>query len=175
MIWPVITPYGRDFVRSTGSLLSKRTHNALIIIWFILWYMQSFCCNFRFVVIKIWCCFFFCFFFFRADKTQRGLAWKELFQEYYSDLGRYIDYYSTLKKAWDGLKNYLNQKCPRMIASLKGLSKPLLIQSYLEKLWVFIFIIWLLSTESFVFLSLRRGSEGGRARHYWGPDWLQTP
>ncbi|XP_051756062.1 F-box only protein 3 isoform X2 [Ctenopharyngodon idella] len=54
-----------------------------------------------------------------ADKTHRGLAWKELFREYYSDLGRYIDYYSTLKKAWDGLKNYLNQKCPRMIASLK--------------------------------------------------------
>lgn len=72
--------------------------------------------------------------FFRADKTHRGLAWKELFREYYSDLGRYIDYYSTLKKAWDGLKNYLNQKCPRMIASLKGLSKLLLIQSYFEKL-----------------------------------------
>uniref|UniRef100_A0A8C1I729 F-box protein 3 n=1 Tax=Cyprinus carpio TaxID=7962 RepID=A0A8C1I729_CYPCA len=54
-----------------------------------------------------------------ADKTQRGLAWKELFREYYADLGRYIDYYSTLKKAWDDLKDYLNQKCPRMIASLK--------------------------------------------------------
>uniref|UniRef100_A0A671L4Q7 F-box only protein 3-like n=1 Tax=Sinocyclocheilus anshuiensis TaxID=1608454 RepID=A0A671L4Q7_9TELE len=54
-----------------------------------------------------------------ADKTHRGLAWKELFREYYADLGRYIDYYKTLKKAWDDLKNYLNQKCPRMIASLK--------------------------------------------------------
>ncbi|KAI2662552.1 F-box only protein 3 [Labeo rohita] len=54
-----------------------------------------------------------------ADKTHRGLAWKELFREFYADLGRYIDYYSTLKKAWDDLKNYLNQKCPRMIASLK--------------------------------------------------------
>uniref|UniRef100_A0A671M040 F-box only protein 3-like n=1 Tax=Sinocyclocheilus anshuiensis TaxID=1608454 RepID=A0A671M040_9TELE len=54
-----------------------------------------------------------------ADKNHRGLAWKELFREYYADLGRYIDDYSTLKKAWDDLKNYLNQKCPRMIASLK--------------------------------------------------------
>ncbi len=68
------------------------------------------------------------FFYFRADKTHKGLAWKELFRDYYADLGRYIDYYSTLKKAWDDLKNYLNQKCPRMIASLKGLSTVLLIQ-----------------------------------------------
>uniref|UniRef100_A0A673GBH7 Uncharacterized protein n=1 Tax=Sinocyclocheilus rhinocerous TaxID=307959 RepID=A0A673GBH7_9TELE len=60
------------------------------------------------------------FFVFRADKSHRGLAWKELFREYYADLGRYIDDYITLKKAWDDLKNYLNQKCPRMIASLKG-------------------------------------------------------
>lgn len=81
---------------------------------------------------------FFCFFF-RADKTHSGLAWKELFWEYYADLGCYIDYYITLKKAWDDLKNYLNQKCPRMIASLKGLSRVLLIQPYFENLWVFFF------------------------------------
>ncbi|KAI7790701.1 F-box only protein 3 [Triplophysa rosa] len=54
-----------------------------------------------------------------TDKAQRGVTWKELFREYYTDLGRYIDYYSNLKKAWDDLKSYLNQKCPRMIASLK--------------------------------------------------------
>ncbi|XP_052007948.1 F-box only protein 3 [Xyrauchen texanus] len=54
-----------------------------------------------------------------SDKAQRGLTWKELFWEYYADLGNYIDYYSTLKKSWDDLKNYLIQKCPRMIASLK--------------------------------------------------------
>ncbi|KTG41689.1 hypothetical protein cypCar_00027796, partial [Cyprinus carpio] len=54
-----------------------------------------------------------------ADKSHRGVSWKELFREYYADLGRYIDYYGILKKAWDDLKNYLNQKCPRMIASLK--------------------------------------------------------
>ncbi|TSQ58058.1 F-box only protein 3 [Bagarius yarrelli] len=54
-----------------------------------------------------------------ADKEQRGQSWCELFQDFYSDLGRYIDYYSTLKKAWDELKSYLGQKCPRMIASLK--------------------------------------------------------
>lgn len=39
---------------------------------------------------------------------------------YYVDLGRYIDHYSTLKKAWDDLKAYLAQRCPRMIESLKG-------------------------------------------------------
>ncbi|MCI4393241.1 hypothetical protein PGIGA_G00155130 [Pangasianodon gigas] len=54
-----------------------------------------------------------------ADKGQRGQSWRELFHDFYADLGRYIDYYSTLKKAWDDLKSYLGQKCPRMIASLK--------------------------------------------------------
>lgn len=38
----------------------------------------------------------------------------------YSDLGRYIQYYATLKKAWDDLEKYLAQRCPRMIGSLKG-------------------------------------------------------
>lgn len=56
----------------------------------------------------------------RADKVQKGQSWKELFCEFYADLGRYIHHYSTLKKAWDDLKSYLGQKCPRMIASLKG-------------------------------------------------------
>ncbi|XP_060767662.1 F-box only protein 3 isoform X3 [Neoarius graeffei] len=54
-----------------------------------------------------------------ADKGQRGQSWRELFHDFYADLGRYIDCYSTLKKAWDDLKFYLGQKCPRMIASLK--------------------------------------------------------
>lgn len=66
-------------------------------------------------------------FFFRADKGQRRQSWRELFHDFYLDLGRYIDYYSTLKKAWDDLKSYLGQKCPRMIASLKGASSRLLI------------------------------------------------
>lgn len=56
----------------------------------------------------------------RADKGQRGQSWRELFRDFYADLGRYIDHYSTLRKAWDDLKSYLGQKCPRMIASLKG-------------------------------------------------------
>ncbi|KAG5839899.1 F-box only protein 3 isoform X1 [Anguilla rostrata] len=54
-----------------------------------------------------------------SDKSERGQTWKDLFREYYGDMGRYIDHYSTLKKAWDDLKRYLEQKCPRMIASLK--------------------------------------------------------
>lgn len=62
----------------------------------------------------------------RADKGQRGQSWRELFHDFYVDFGRYIDYYSTLKKAWDDLKSYLGQKCPRMIASLKGASGRLL-------------------------------------------------
>lgn len=56
----------------------------------------------------------------RADKGQRGQSWRELFRDFYADLGRYIEHYSTLKKAWDDLKSYLGQQCPRMIASLKG-------------------------------------------------------
>ncbi|XP_019910752.1 F-box only protein 3 isoform X4 [Esox lucius] len=54
-----------------------------------------------------------------SDKMQRVRTWKELFKEFYADLGRYIDHYGTLKRAWDDLKRYLEQRCPRMIASLK--------------------------------------------------------
>lgn len=54
-----------------------------------------------------------------SEKTQKGQTWRDLFRLYYVDLGRYIDHYSTLKKAWDDLKAYLAQRCPRMIESLK--------------------------------------------------------
>uniref|UniRef100_A0A673XR80 Uncharacterized protein n=1 Tax=Salmo trutta TaxID=8032 RepID=A0A673XR80_SALTR len=44
----------------------------------------------------------------RSDKIQKVQPWKELFREFYTDL------------AWDDLKRYLDQRRPRMIASLKG-------------------------------------------------------
>uniref|UniRef100_A0A8C8H4B0 Uncharacterized protein n=1 Tax=Oncorhynchus tshawytscha TaxID=74940 RepID=A0A8C8H4B0_ONCTS len=49
-------------------------------------------------------------------KSKNVQTWKELFLEFYTDLGHYIDHYGTLNKAWDDLKRYLD---PRMIASLK--------------------------------------------------------
>uniref|UniRef100_F6TA80 F-box only protein 3 n=1 Tax=Ornithorhynchus anatinus TaxID=9258 RepID=F6TA80_ORNAN len=54
-----------------------------------------------------------------ADKTQKNQSWKSLFIDTYSDLGRYIQHYAALKKAWDDLERYLAQRCPRMILSLK--------------------------------------------------------
>ncbi|KAF7251709.1 F-box only protein 3 [Varanus komodoensis] len=56
-----------------------------------------------------------------AEKSQRNKNWKAIFIDMYADLGRYIHYYPTLKKAWDDLENYLLQRCPRMISSLKGI------------------------------------------------------
>ncbi|XP_037552706.1 F-box only protein 3-like [Nematolebias whitei] len=54
-----------------------------------------------------------------ADRLQSGLSWYSLFKQYFSDLGQYIEYYAVLKKAWEQLKSFLQQRCPRMIASLK--------------------------------------------------------
>ncbi|XP_050811361.1 F-box only protein 3 isoform X2 [Gopherus flavomarginatus] len=54
-----------------------------------------------------------------AEKTRRKQSWKAIFLSIYSDLGRYIQYYATLKKAWDDIERYLGQRCPRMIGSLK--------------------------------------------------------
>ncbi|XP_013877236.1 F-box only protein 3 isoform X2 [Austrofundulus limnaeus] len=54
-----------------------------------------------------------------ADRLQSGLSWYNLFKQYYSDLGQYIKYYAVLKKAWEQLKSFLHQRCPRMITSLK--------------------------------------------------------
>lgn len=55
-----------------------------------------------------------------ADRLQRGLSWYDLFRFYYQDLGRYIHYYTLLKRTWEQLKSFLQQRCPRMIVSLKG-------------------------------------------------------
>ncbi|XP_028327492.1 F-box only protein 3 isoform X2 [Gouania willdenowi] len=54
-----------------------------------------------------------------ADRQQSTLSWYSLFQQYHSDLGRYIHVYATLKRAWIQLKNFLQEKCPKIISSLK--------------------------------------------------------
>ncbi|XP_034035462.1 F-box only protein 3 [Thalassophryne amazonica] len=54
-----------------------------------------------------------------VDRLQSGASWCCLFRQFYSDLGRYIKYYAVLKRSWEQLKDFLQQKCPRMIASLK--------------------------------------------------------
>ncbi|TWW63880.1 F-box only protein 3 [Takifugu flavidus] len=54
-----------------------------------------------------------------ADRVLSGTSWYCLFRQYYRDLGRYITYYPVLKRAWEQLKTFLQQRCPRMIASLK--------------------------------------------------------
>lgn len=56
----------------------------------------------------------------REEKARRNQGWRAIFISTYCDLGRYIHYYATLKKAWDDLEQYLGQWCPRMIGSLKG-------------------------------------------------------
>ncbi|XP_075905513.1 F-box only protein 3 isoform X1 [Nelusetta ayraudi] len=54
-----------------------------------------------------------------VDRQQSGLSWYCLFKQYYRDLGRYIKHYAVLKRSWEQLKSFLQQRCPRMIASLK--------------------------------------------------------
>uniref|UniRef100_A0A9L0RQI9 F-box protein 3 n=1 Tax=Equus caballus TaxID=9796 RepID=A0A9L0RQI9_HORSE len=54
------------------------------------------------------------------EKTQKNQCWKSLFIDTYSDVGRYIDHFAAIKKAWDDLKKYLEPRCPRMVLSLKG-------------------------------------------------------
>lgn len=53
------------------------------------------------------------------DQVKSTNSWRGLFKEYYTDLGRYIQFYPALKRAWVELKRYLQQHCPRVIASLK--------------------------------------------------------
>lgn len=65
----------------------------------------------------------FCFVFlnlFREEKSRKNQCWKSLFIDAYSDVGRYINHYAAIKKAWDDLKKYLEPRCPRMVLSLKG-------------------------------------------------------
>ncbi|XP_068165526.1 F-box only protein 3-like [Antennarius striatus] len=54
-----------------------------------------------------------------ADRQKNGVSWYYLFQQYYMDLGRYIQFYPELKTAWEQLKSFLQEKCPHMIASLR--------------------------------------------------------
>jgi hypothetical protein len=56
----------------------------------------------------------------REEKAGKSQCWRSLFIETYSDVGRYIDHYAAIKKAWRDLKKYLEPRCPRMVLSLKG-------------------------------------------------------
>ncbi|NP_001342436.1 F-box only protein 3 isoform 6 [Mus musculus] len=53
------------------------------------------------------------------EKAGKSQCWRSLFIETYSDVGRYIDHYAAIKKAWRDLKKYLEPRCPRMVLSLK--------------------------------------------------------
>ncbi|XP_043938770.1 F-box only protein 3 isoform X2 [Protopterus annectens] len=54
-----------------------------------------------------------------TEKSHEKKSWKCIFRGYYKEYGRYIEHYVTLKYAWDSLKAYLEQRCPRMLTSLK--------------------------------------------------------
>ncbi|XP_012882191.1 PREDICTED: F-box only protein 3-like [Dipodomys ordii] len=58
------------------------------------------------------------------EKVQKNECWKSLFIGFYLDVGRYIDHYATIRKAWNDLKKYLWSRCPLIVLSLKeGLSE----------------------------------------------------
>ncbi|XP_048191400.1 F-box only protein 3-like [Perognathus longimembris pacificus] len=53
------------------------------------------------------------------EKVRKNECWKSLFIDFYSDVGRYIEHYAAIKKAWDDLKKYLWARCPLIVLSLK--------------------------------------------------------
>ncbi|XP_032976499.1 F-box only protein 3 [Rhinolophus ferrumequinum] len=54
------------------------------------------------------------------EKAQKNQCWKSLFIDTYSDVGRYIDHYAAIKKAWADLRKYLEPRPPQMALSLQG-------------------------------------------------------
>ncbi|KAK7880728.1 hypothetical protein WMY93_032642 [Mugilogobius chulae] len=56
----------------------------------------------------------------RSDRADSALSWYGLFVHTYSDLGRYVEFYASLKQHWDQLKDFLQQRCPRIIAFFEG-------------------------------------------------------
>ncbi|KAM9327870.1 F-box only protein 3 [Pholidichthys leucotaenia] len=54
-----------------------------------------------------------------SDRQPGGPSWFSIFRQRYADLGRYITHYGVMRRAWEQLKSFLRQRCPRMIASLK--------------------------------------------------------
>lgn len=96
-----------DFQHFTGALLTT-------VILLCEWRISSTCCLSALTVGCVCVCVF------SADRLQSGVSWYCLFKQYYRDLGRYMQYYPVLKRAWEQLKSFLQQTCPRMIASLKG-------------------------------------------------------
>lgn len=74
MSWQAITPCGRDFVRSTGSLQSKLTPHALRTFdSFMAYAFFVFLLHFKFVVIKIQCWWHYYYFF--TGQTRPREAW----------------------------------------------------------------------------------------------------
>ena len=54
------------------------------------------------------------------DKTQKSQYWQFLFIDTCFDVGRYKDHNDAIKKAWDGLKKYLNPDVLRWLFSKRG-------------------------------------------------------
>lgn len=99
-----------------------------------------------------------------ADRQRSGLSWYCLFMQYYRDLGRYIKHYAVLKRAWEQLKSFLQQRCPRMIASLKGWQLPRCSSAQIVSC----------APVFHCLCSPSRGRHRGAAEHHRGPDRMQT-
>ena len=50
-----------------------------------------------------------------------GQNWKSLFVSWYADMGRYIDVYLPIRKAWDQIEDVLQTHCKPIYDSLNGM------------------------------------------------------
>ncbi|ELU11977.1 hypothetical protein CAPTEDRAFT_144235 [Capitella teleta] len=58
------------------------------------------------------------------DKCTEGKTWKETFIHFYEDLGKYVDIYGSILKAWKQIEVYMEKNCPTIHKSIQtGLSE----------------------------------------------------
>ena len=47
-------------------------------------------------------------------------SWREQFIRCYADLGRYVDIYPKIYKAWQQIETYMKKYCPTIYESIQG-------------------------------------------------------
>lgn len=175
MSWQAITPYGRDFVRSTGSLQSKLTPHVLRT-FDSLWHMHFsvFLLHIKLVVIKIQCRWHLNFFFFqgRQNPQRPGMEGAVSGILCWSGPLHWLLHHSQESLGWpeELPESEMSQNDGFTKRSVHSVTHPTIFWKH-----VGVFFHNECCPLNVLFPFPWRGSEGGRARHHWGPDWLQTP
>jgi len=67
-------------------------------------------------------CYYLVYFllYFFVCRCPDGITWKENFEAWYHDFGKYWNIYKLIRQAWNQIELYVKKHCPGIYSSLQG-------------------------------------------------------